>query len=82
MDALKIAGATLNQTPLDWQGNFDRIVQAIQEAKSQEVELLCFPELTLTGYGAEDLFLSPWFADKAKQQLIQLNPIARTSPLQ
>ena len=74
MDALKIAGATLNQTPLDWQGNFDRIVQAIQEAKSQEVELLCFPELTLTGYGAEDLFLSPWFADKAKQQLIQLLP--------
>ncbi len=74
MDALKIAGATVNQTPLDWQGNFDRIVQAIQEAKSQEVELLCFPELTLTGYGAEDLFLSPWFAEKAKQQLIQLLP--------
>lgn len=74
MDALKIAGATLNQTPLDWQGNFDRIVQAIQEAKKQKVELLCFPELTLTGYGAEDLFLSPWFADKAKQQLIQLLP--------
>ncbi|MBM3426444.1 MAG: NAD+ synthetase, partial [Bacteroidetes bacterium] len=74
MDALKIAGATLNQTPLDWQGNFGRIVQAIQEAKSQQVELLCFPELTLTGYGAEDLFFSPWFADKAKQQLIQLLP--------
>ena len=36
MDALKIAGATLNQTPLDWQGNFDRIVQAIQKAKKQK----------------------------------------------
>ncbi len=74
MDALIIAGATLNQTPLDWQGNFDRIIQAIQEAKSQGVALLCFPELTLTGYGAEDLFLSPWFAEKSKQQLIQLLP--------
>lgn len=74
MDALKIAGATLNQTLLDWQGNFDRIVQAIQEAKSKKVELLCFPELTLTGYGAEDLFLSPWFVENAKQQLIQLLP--------
>lgn len=72
MDALKIAGATLNQTPLDWQGNFDRIVEAIQEAKNQKVDLLCFPELTLTGYGAEDLFLSPWFAEKAKSQLTQL----------
>jgi NAD+ synthase (glutamine-hydrolysing) len=74
MDALKIAGATLNQTPLDWKGNFERLVQAIQEAKSQGVELLCFPELSITGYGAEDLFLSPWFAEKAKQQLIQLLP--------
>ena len=53
MDALKIAGATLNQTPLDWKGNFDRIVFAIQQARIQQVELLCFPELTLTGYGAE-----------------------------
>ncbi len=77
MDALKIAGATLNQTPLDWQGNFDRIVLAIQEAKSQGVELLCFPELTLTGYGAEDLFLSPWFAEKAKLQLEQLLPYSK-----
>ena len=77
MDALKIAGATLNQTPLDWQGNFERIVQAIQDAKVQKVELLCFPELTLTGYGAEDLFLSSWFAEKAKQQLIQLLPYSK-----
>jgi NAD+ synthase (glutamine-hydrolysing) len=77
MDALKIAGATLNQTPLDWQGNFDRIVQAIQEAKNQGVELLCFPELTLTGYGAEDLFLSPWFSEKAKLQLEELLPYSK-----
>ena len=74
MNALKIAGATLNQTPLDWKGNFERIVLAIQQARESKVELLCFPELTLTGYGAEDLFLSPWFAEKAKLQLEQLLP--------
>ena len=74
MNALKIAGATLNQTPLDWKGNFERIVLAIQQAREAKVELLCFPELTLTGYGAEDLFLSPWFAEKAKLQLEQLLP--------
>jgi len=74
MNALKIAGATLNQTPLDWKGNFERIVLAIQQARAAQVELLCFPELTLTGYGAEDLFLSPWFAEKAKLQLEQLLP--------
>jgi len=74
MNALKIAGATLNQTPLDWKGNFERIVLAIQQAREAKVELLCFPELTLTGYGAEDLFLSPWFAEKAKLRLEQLLP--------
>ena len=74
MNSLKIAGATLNQTPLDWKGNFERIVLAIQQARESKVELLCFPELTLTGYGAEDLFLSPWFAEKAKLQLEQLLP--------
>lgn len=74
MDALNIAGATLNQTPLDWKGNFERIILAIQQAREAKVELLCFPELTLTGYGAEDLFLSPWFAEKALLQLEQLLP--------
>lgn len=74
MNALNIAGATLNQTPLDWKGNFERIILAIQQARAAQVDLLCFPELTLTGYGAEDLFLSPWFADKAKLQLEQLLP--------
>lgn len=74
MDALNIAGATLNQTPLDWKGNFERIILAIQQAREAKVELLCFPELTLTGYGAEDLFLSPWFTKKALLQLEQLLP--------
>jgi NAD+ synthase (glutamine-hydrolysing) len=74
MAALKIAGATLNQTPLDWQGNLERIQEAIQLAKSSQVELLCLPELSLTGYGAEDLFLSPWFCEKALAQLERILP--------
>ncbi|MBC6368580.1 NAD(+) synthase [Algoriphagus sp. AK58] len=74
MAAIKIAGATLNQTPLDWTGNLDRIIQAIQQAKAEEVEILCFPELAITGYGAEDLFLSYWFPQKALSQLEKLLP--------
>ena len=57
MSLLKTAGATVNQTPLDWEGNFQNIKNAIEKAKSLGVELLCFPELCLTGYGSEDLFL-------------------------
>jgi NAD+ synthase (glutamine-hydrolysing) len=74
MAAIKIAGVTLNQTPLDWYGNLNRILDAIHQAKSEQVELLCFPELSITGYGAEDLFLSYWFPQKAVSQLEKLIP--------
>ncbi|HSF55609.1 MAG TPA: NAD(+) synthase [Algoriphagus sp.] len=74
MAAIKIAGATVNQTPLDWKGNLDRILAAIQQAKSDQVEILCFPELAITGYGSEDLFLSYWYPQKALSQLAKLIP--------
>ncbi|MFT7282232.1 MAG: NAD+ synthase (glutamine-hydrolyzing), partial [Cyclobacteriaceae bacterium] len=69
---LKIGGACLNQTPLDWRGNIDHILQAISEAKADQVQILCLPELCLTGYGCEDLFLSDWLPTKA---LLKLNEI-------
>lgn len=74
MSSIKIAGATVNQTPLDWKGNLDRIIGAINEAKSQQVEILCLPELAITGYGSEDLFLSYWYPQKAVSQLAKLLP--------
>lgn len=70
---MKIAGATVNQIPLDWKNNTDNIIQAIQEAKKQQVKLLCFPELSLTGYGCEDLFLSDWVSEKAWQHLLEIS---------
>ena len=62
---LTVAGATLNQTPIDWAGNLSRIHQAIQEAREQQIDILCLPELCVTGYGCEDLFLSDWIYRKA-----------------
>lgn len=74
MAAIKIAGATVNQTPLDWEGNLNRILSAVEQAKSEQVEILCFPELAITGYGSEDLFLSYWYPQKALAQLGKLIP--------
>ncbi|MEB2776231.1 NAD(+) synthase [Algoriphagus sp. D3-2-R+10] len=74
MSSIKIAGATVNQTPLDWSGNLNRIILAIEEAKKQDVEILCLPELAITGYGSEDLFLSYWYPKKALAQLAILLP--------
>ena len=67
---MKIAGATVNQTPIDWKNNTLHIVHAIKEARRQQVKILCFPELTITGYGCEDLFLSEWVAEKAWEELL------------
>jgi NAD+ synthase (glutamine-hydrolysing) len=59
MEFLRIAGASLNQTPLDVAGNTERILAAIRRAREQEVQLLCLPELCISGYGCEDAFFSP-----------------------
>jgi NAD+ synthase (glutamine-hydrolysing) len=74
---MKIAGATVNQTPLDWTGNLNNIVQAIEAARAQQIEIVCFPELSITGYGCEDLFLSEWLPARAWQQIISLLPATR-----
>jgi NAD+ synthase (glutamine-hydrolysing) len=69
MSIIKIGGATLNQIPLDWKNNVGNIIEAITEAKQQRVKILCLPELCLTGYGCEDLFLSEWVSEKAWEHL-------------
>lgn len=73
---LVIGGACLNQIPMDWSHNLHNIKQAVAEAKSTGVQLLCLPELCLTGYGCEDLFLSNWLPEKALSKLIELIPFS------
>jgi NAD+ synthase (glutamine-hydrolysing) len=69
---IKIGGACLNQTAIDWKGNFQNITNAINQAKHEQVKILCFPELCITGYGCEDLFLSDWVHQKAFELLLDL----------
>ena len=72
-----IAGAALNQTPLAWAENRKHILAAIAAAKAKGVQLLCMPELCITGYGCEDLFLAPWVQAEALAQLVQLQKEAK-----
>jgi len=71
-NTLKIAGAALNQTPIDWANNLQNIHEAIRLAQAQGVDLLCLPELSITGYGCEDLFLSPWLPEFAFEKLLEI----------
>ncbi|MBC6988254.1 NAD(+) synthase [Hymenobacter sp. BT491] len=69
---MRIAGAALNQIPIDWKHNLRTICEAIEQAKAAGVELLCLPELCLTGYGCEDLFLHDWLSAEALEYLQQI----------
>jgi NAD+ synthase (glutamine-hydrolysing) len=71
---LKIAGATVNQIPFDWNNNIANIISSIEAAKKESVSILCLPELCLTGYGCEDLFLSDWLSAKAWTHLQEIIP--------
>ncbi|MBL7851917.1 MAG: NAD+ synthetase [Cyclobacteriaceae bacterium] len=74
MTRLTLAGATLNQIPLDWNNNLTNIREAIREARRQGASILCLPELCITGYGCEDAFLSDWVSAKAWEKLKTLVP--------
>jgi NAD+ synthase (glutamine-hydrolysing) len=65
MKLIKLAAAVLNTTPLDWNGNRDRIFEAIESAKAQGVGVLCLPEMCVCGYGCEDAYHSPGTAEMA-----------------
>lgn len=77
MRLIKVAAAALNQTPLDWDGNSARIVEALRRAHDEGVSVLCLPELCITGYGCEDAFHSPALRRMALTVLQELAPSSR-----
>ncbi len=60
MKYIKLGGACLNQTPLAFEENTSRIVTAINRAREAGVQILCIPELAISGYGCEDAFFSDY----------------------
>ena len=74
MHLIRLGGSALNQTPLDWDGNRDRILAAIAAARKAGVAILCLPELCVSGYGCEDAFLSPGVQRMAWRTLSEIVP--------
>jgi NAD+ synthase (glutamine-hydrolysing) len=74
VNRVKVGSAFLNQTPLDWESNLGNINAALELARQRGVGFLCLPELAVTGYGCEDLFLAPHVRQRALDCLAQLLP--------
>lgn len=79
LELLNISTASVNQTPLHWNHNKENIINSIFNAHQQNSHLLLLPELTITGYGCEDLFFSPEVSEKAFTVLKDI--VAETSML-
>lgn len=60
-DSLRIAMCQINPTVGDLKGNRVKIKEYIDMAVSSHADIICFPELALTGYPPEDLVLKPHF---------------------
>jgi len=70
---LRIALAQINCIVGDLDGNAAKIIQYIRRAEGFCVDIICFPELALTGYPPEDLLLKPKFVDDNLKKLKELS---------
>ncbi len=76
--SVRIGSSNLNQTPLDWRGNKDNIIESINVAKNNNVDILCLPELSITGYGCQDLFYHDWFIQKSNDILEEIRILTKS----
>ncbi|MBO7427075.1 MAG: NAD(+) synthase, partial [Paludibacteraceae bacterium] len=56
--------------------NADRIISLIEKAAQENVKIVCFPELCLTGYTCSDLFYQRTLIDETQRQLLRINEAA------
>ena len=74
MHNIRIAAASVNQTPLDWSGNRERLLSAIHEAHAAGAQIVNLPELAITGYGCEDMFFAVGVQRRALDEIAELLP--------
>src|SRR5919198_109097 len=69
---MRIALAQINTTVGDLDGNRERILSGIEEAKAARADIVLFLELAVTSYPPEDLLLRPGFVRAAAESLREL----------
>ncbi|MGH2711077.1 MAG: nitrilase-related carbon-nitrogen hydrolase, partial [Actinomycetota bacterium] len=69
---MRIALGQLNLTVGDLEGNVEKMAVWAREATGHGADLVCFPELAVTGYPPEDLVLRRSFVDENLEALEEL----------
>ena len=66
---MRLALAQINAVVGDLDGNRERILSALDDARAESADIVLFPELAVTGYPPEDLLLRPGFVRAAEESL-------------
>ncbi|MEX0675295.1 MAG: NAD+ synthase [Gaiellaceae bacterium] len=74
---MRLALAQINSVVGDLEGNRRRMLDRLDEARSDGADLVLFPELAVTGYPPEDLLLRPGFIRAAEASLHELAAATR-----
>src|SRR5438105_4808840 len=69
---MRLALAQIDSVVGDLDGNRDRILTRLEQARQAGAELVLFPELAVTGYPPEDLLLRPGFIRAAEDTLREI----------
>jgi NAD+ synthase (glutamine-hydrolysing) len=69
---MRLALAQINTVVGDLDGNRERILDRLAEAKHADADIVLFPELAVTGYPPEDLLLRPGFIRAAERSLEEI----------
>jgi NAD+ synthase (glutamine-hydrolysing) len=77
---VRIALGQLNLTVGDLGGNVDSLAAWTREAAGHDADLICFPELAITGYPPEDLVLRPSFVEANLEAVVELARRAAGGP--
>ncbi len=74
---IKVAAAISNVKVADCAFNVQEMEQMIVRAEGQGVEIIVFPELSVTGYSCQDLFRQQLLLDAAEQSIMMLLDFTR-----
>ncbi|CDM66528.1 NAD+ synthase [Pyrinomonas methylaliphatogenes] len=72
---MRVTIAQINTTNGDYEGNTERIIRAIEQAKREKSDLVVFPEVCVQGYTSLDWFLDPDIARSALRPLERIIPV-------
>jgi NAD+ synthase (glutamine-hydrolysing) len=73
---LRLYCAQINPTVGDFKGNYEKIAYHIDNAQKNNVKIIAFPELAITGYPPEDLLLKPAFVEENLKYLEKIKNIS------